>query len=108
MDMDCGAIGCFIEIEWAKLNDIPTCPLTNVIPVYNVDSTANEARVMTEIINLVLYYDNHSEHTKFAVTHLGKQSIILDYNWLCNYNPEINWQTKEVKISCCPLQCSTC
>jgi hypothetical protein len=32
----------------------------------------------------------------------------LGYNWLCNHNPEINWQTKDVKMSCCPLQCSTC
>jgi hypothetical protein len=23
-------------------------------------------------------------------------------------NPEINWQTKDVKMSHCPLQCSTC
>jgi hypothetical protein len=25
-----------------------------------------------------------------------------------NHNPEINWQTKDVKMSCCPVQCSTC
>jgi hypothetical protein len=34
--------------------------------------------------------------------------MILGYNWLCNHNPEINWQTKEVKMSQCPHQCSTC
>jgi hypothetical protein len=32
----------------------------------------------------------------------------LGYNWLRNHNPEINWQTKDVKMSRCPLQCSTC
>jgi hypothetical protein len=31
--IDCGATGCFIDIEWAKLNNIPTRPLTNPIPV---------------------------------------------------------------------------
>jgi hypothetical protein len=41
--IDCGATGCFIDIEWAKLNNIPTRPLTNAIPVYNVDGTANDA-----------------------------------------------------------------
>jgi hypothetical protein len=25
--IDCGATSCFIDIEWAKLNNIPTCPL---------------------------------------------------------------------------------
>jgi hypothetical protein len=41
--IDCGATGCFIHIKWAKLNNIPTHPLTNLIPVYNVDGTANNA-----------------------------------------------------------------
>jgi hypothetical protein len=40
--IDCGATGCFIDIEWAKLNNIPMHPLTKPIPVYNIDSTAND------------------------------------------------------------------
>jgi hypothetical protein len=106
--IDCGATGCFIDIEWAKLNNIPTRPLTNPIPVYNVDSTTNDAGAMTDIANVILHYAHHSERTQLAVTRLGKQSLILGYNWLQNHNPEINWQTKDVKISRCPLQCSTC
>jgi hypothetical protein len=80
----------------------------NPIPVYNINSTANEAGMIVDIADMILCYDSHSEHTQFSVTHLGKQSMILGYNWLCNYNPEINWQTKDVKMSCCPTQCSTC
>jgi hypothetical protein len=106
--IDCSATGCFIDIKWAKLNNIPTCPLTKPIPVYNVNSTANDASAITDIANVILCYENHSEHTQLAVTCLGKQSLILGYNWLCNHNPEINWQTKDVKMSRCPLQCSTC
>jgi hypothetical protein len=106
--IDCGTTGCFIDIEWAKLNNVPTCPLTKLIPVYNVDSTANDAGAITDIANVILRYENHSEHTQLAVTRLGKQSLILGYNWLCNHNPEINWQTKDVKMSRCLLQCSTC
>jgi predicted aspartyl protease len=106
--IDCGATGCFIDIEWAKLNNIPTRPLTNPIPVYNVDGTANDAGMITDITDVVLRYDNDLERTQLAVTRLGKQSMILGYNWLRNRNPEINWQTKEVKMSRCPHQCSTC
>jgi hypothetical protein len=106
--IDCGATSCFIDIEWAKLNNVPTCPLTKPIPVYNVDGSANEAGTITDIDNVILRYENHSECTQLAVTRLGKQSLILGYNWLCNPNPEINWQTKDVKMSHCPLQCSTC
>jgi hypothetical protein len=105
--IDCGATGCFIDIEWAKLNNIPTHPLTNPIPVYNVDGTANDAGAITDIADVILRYEHHSERTQLAVTRLGKQSLILGYNWLRNHNPEINWQTKDVKMSRCPLQCST-
>jgi hypothetical protein len=106
--IDCGAMGCFIDIEWAKLNNIPMRPLTNPIPVYNIDGTANDASMITDITDVVLRYENHSECTQLAVTHLGKQSMILGYNWLRNHNPEINWQTKDVKMSWCPQQCSMC
>jgi hypothetical protein len=105
--IDCGATGCFIDIEWAKLNKIPTHPLTKLIPVYNVDGTANDAGMITDIADIILHYENHLEHTQLAITHLGKQSLILGYNWLCNDHLEINWQTKDVKMSRCPLQCST-
>jgi hypothetical protein len=52
--IDCGATGCFIDIEWAKLNNIPTRPLTNPIPVYNVDGTTNDASMITDITDVVL------------------------------------------------------
>jgi hypothetical protein len=106
--IDCSATGCFIDIKWAKLNNIHTRPLTKPIPVYNVDGTANDAGMITDIADVILCYENHLKRTQLAVTRLGKQSLILGYNWLRNHNPEINWQTKNVKMSRCPLQCSTC
>ena len=50
----------------------------------------------------------HSERVQLAVTGLGKQKLILEYSWLQKRNPEINWETKEVKMSCCPSGCTTC
>jgi hypothetical protein len=81
------------------MGEVKQYPLTNLIPVYN--DTENEARMITEITDLILCQDSHTEHIQFAVNHLGMQNIILGYNWLQNHNPEINWQTKEVKMSCC-------
>jgi hypothetical protein len=106
--IDCRAMGCFIDIEGVKLNNIPTHPLTKPIPIYNVDGTANDASANTDIANLILCYEHQSEHTQLAITRLGKQSLIWGYNRLQNHNPEINWQTKDIKMSHCPLQCSTC
>jgi hypothetical protein len=52
--IDCSATGCFIDIEWAKLNNVPTHPLTKLIPVYNVDGTANDASAITDIADVIL------------------------------------------------------
>jgi hypothetical protein len=76
--------------------------------VQYTNSTTNGAGAITNIADVILRYEHHSERTQLAVTYLGKQSLILGYNWLHNHNPEINWQTKDVKMSRCPLQYSTC
>jgi hypothetical protein len=64
--IDCSETGYFIDIDWAKSNNIPTHPLTNLIPIYNVNGTTNEAGMIVEIADLVLCYDNHSERTQFS------------------------------------------
>jgi hypothetical protein len=61
--IDCGTTGCFIDIEWAKLNNVPTHPLSKLIPLYNVDSTANDTGAITDIADAILHYEDHSEHT---------------------------------------------
>jgi hypothetical protein len=94
--VDCGATGLFIDTEYVRSNNIPTCCLTTPIPVYNVDGTANEASAITEIADVILCYKGHAERTQFAVTSLGKQSMILGFTWLREHNLKIDWQTKEV------------
>src|SRR3981189_3145316 len=106
--VDCCATGLFIDTEYVRGNNLSAHRLTTPIPVYNVAGTANEAGAITEIADVILRYKGHSERTQFAVTLLGKQSMILGFTWLREHNPEIDWQTKEVRMSRCPPQCSTC
>jgi hypothetical protein len=73
--IECGATGCFIDIEWAKYNNIPTCPLTKLIPVYNVNSTANDTGPITDIGDIILCYENHLECTQLAITHLAEPNV---------------------------------
>jgi len=42
-----------------------------------------------------------------AVSRLGKQSLILGYNWLKDHNPKIDWEKGEVEMTHCPLQCES-
>src|SRR3981189_2876049 len=106
--VDCGATWLFIDTEYVHLNNLSTRRLASPIPVYNIDGTANEAGAITEIADVILHYKGHAERTRFAVTSLGKQSMILGFTWLREHNPEIDWQMKEVRMSRCPPQCSTC
>src|SRR3981189_2652813 len=104
----CGAPRLFADTEYVRSNNLSTRRLTTPIPVYNVDGTANEAGAITEIADIILRYKGHAERTQLAVTSLGKQTMILSFTWLRKHNPEIDWQAKEVRMSRCPPQCSTC
>jgi len=38
-----------------------------------------------------------------AVSGLGKQSLILGYDWLKDHNSRIDWEKREVEMTRCPL-----
>ena len=103
--IDSGATGEFIDRHYAKINQLYTWKLSKPILVYNVDGTLNKAGSITEVVDLILRYRNHLEQTLFAVTGLGKQKLILGHSWLWKHNPEIDWVTREVKMSRCPPWC---
>ena len=52
-----------------------------------------------------VYYKNHVERMRIDVYDLGKTEIILGMLWLAAHNPEINWETGEVKMTRCPPLC---
>ncbi|KAG5722174.1 hypothetical protein E4T56_gene6842 [Termitomyces sp. T112] len=83
-------------------------PLPKPIPVYNIDRMPNKAGTINSMVDLVLRYQNHVEHTMFAVTSLGSQNMILSFMWLHKHNPEVNWTKGEVTMSRCLQKCSAC
>jgi len=82
-----------------------TQTLSHNIPVFNVDGSPNEAGQISEVVDVVLCYKTHSERMLLAVSGLGKQNLILDYDWLKDHNPKIDWEKEEVKMTHCPLRC---
>jgi Retroviral aspartyl protease len=106
--LDCGATNKFVHSDFVKRNRITTRLLSRPIPIYNVDGTLNEAGSITEVVEMMLQYCDHSEKMIFAVTGLGKQDVILGLTWLCEHNPEVNWKSGEVKMSRCLNHCCTC
>ena len=78
--VDFGATGNFINQEYVHSHRLTTRQLSKPVPVFNVDGTPNNAGSITEVINLILWYRNHSKRTLFAVTSIGKQHLILGHS----------------------------
>jgi len=55
-------------------------------------------------VEVNVFYKNHVERMRMDVCNLGKTEVILEMPWLQAHNPEINWETEEVKMTrCLPL-----
>ena len=81
------------------MKGISTRNISRPIPVFNVDGSPNEARQISKVVDVVLCYKTHSERMLLVVSNLGKQSMILGYTWLKDYNLEVDWQTEEVQMN---------
>jgi len=103
--LDCRATESLIDRDFVHSKGMNTQTLSHNILVFNIDSSSNEAGQISEIMDIVLYYKIHSERMLLAISRLGKQSLILDYDWLKDHNPKIDWEKGEVEMTYCPLQC---
>ena len=66
-----GATGMFIDIKFVWPKNIWTHQLPRAIPVYNIDGTPNEAGHITEVIDLIVQYKDHSEQVTFHITSIS-------------------------------------
>jgi len=101
--LDCGATGSLINRDFVRLEGMNTQTLSHNILVFNVDGSPNEAGQISKMVDVVLRYKTHSERMLLAISRLGKQSLILGYDWLKDHNPKIDWEKGEVEMTCCPL-----
>ena len=103
--LDSRATESLINWNFVYLKGINTQTLLHNIPVFNINGSSNKAEQISEVVDVLFYYKTHSERMLLAVSGLRKQSLILGYNWLKDYNSKIDWEKKKVKMTCCPLRC---
>jgi len=101
--LDSRATGSFIDRDFVCSKGMNTQTLLRNIPVFNVNGSPNKAGQISEVMDVVLRYKTHSERMLLAVSRLGKQSLILGYDWLKDHNPKIDWEKREVEMTHCPL-----
>ena len=73
--------------------------------VKNIDGTYNSGGAITYQVEVNVYYKNHVERMRIDVCDLGRMEVILGMPQLAAHNPEINWETEEVKMMRCPPLC---
>ena len=94
----------FIDRKMVAKHEFQLQKLERPVQVKNVDGTNNSAGAITHQVEVNVYYKGHIERMRMDVCDLGKTDVILGMLWLQAYNPEIDWEMEEVKMTrCLPL-----
>jgi len=102
--LDSGAIGLFMSKRLAERQGFKLEKLDKPIKVRNIDGSDNKGGSIIHEVEVNLYYRGHIERVRMNVCELGKTEVILGMPWLAAHNPEINWETGEVRMTrCLPL-----
>ena len=103
--LDSGTMGMFMHRQTVARNRFKLQKLERPIAVRNIDGTNNSRRAITHQVECNVFYKGHMERMRMDVCNLGKTEVILGIPWLAAHNPEINWETGEVKMTRCPPLC---
>jgi len=104
--LDSGATGMFMDRQTAARHGFKLQKLERPLVIRNVDGTNNSGEAITHQVECNVFYKGHMERMRMDVCDLGKTEVILGMPWLVAHNPEINWETREVKMTRCPPLCS--
>ena len=69
-------------------------PINRSFKIFNANKTKNGE--VTRFVLLELKINRHMEQIDIAVTNLNSMDMFLGYNWLVQYNPEVNWNIRTI------------
>jgi len=86
-----GVMESFVDQEIVKRLKLRTWQLEASINVRNINGTKNIGGKITSYLNQIVSQGNRKIRERFYITNLREDRIILEYPWLCDFNPQINW-----------------
>jgi len=102
--LDSSATGMFMDRQMAARHGFKLQELERLLVVRNIDGINNSGGAIIHQVECNVFYKGHMERMRMDVCDLGKTEVILGMPWLVAHNPEINWETGEVKMTrCLPL-----
>ena len=96
--LDSGAQGEFMDEEYAKELKVVVKPLTTPIKVRNADGTKNQSGEIKSYTWIKTRIGGEPLEIRFLITKLPDSKLILGLPWLKEHNPDINWETGQIKI----------
>ena len=103
--LDSGVTGLVMSSEFARKQEFKLKKLERPIYVRNVDSLLNKEGSIEHMVEVNIYYQGHRERMEIDMIGEQKCQVILEMSWLAHHNPEIDWKTREVKMTRYPEEC---
>ena len=103
--LDSGVMEMFMDRQTAAKHGFKLQKLERPLVVRNIDGMNNSRGAIMHQVECNVFYKGHMERMRMDVCDLGKTEVILGMPWLAVHNPEINWETEEVKMTRCPPLC---
>jgi len=103
--LDSGVTGLVMSSEFARKQGFKLKKLERPIYVRNVDSLLNKEGSIEHMVEVNIYYQGHRERMEIDMIGEQKCQVILEMSWLAHHNPEIDWKTREVKMTRYPEEC---
>jgi len=103
--LDSGATELVMSSEFAKKQWFKLKKLERPMNVRNINRSLNKEGPIEHTVEVNICYQGHRERTEIDVIRGQKLTVILGMSWLARYNPEIDWKTREVKMTRCPEEC---
>ena len=103
--LDSKVTGLVMSLEFARKQGFKLKKIENLIYVRNVDGTFSKERLMENMAEVNIYYQEYRERIEINVIGGQKWNMILGMPWLACHNPEIDWRTGEIKMTRCLEKC---
>lgn len=101
--IDSGAMGCFMNPEFAEKWDIPTTRNEKPyrLTLLGGKDAGHDGWVRRRTDGIVMVVNGHQETLYFDIVPIGRHDLVLGTLWLNYHNPSVDWVTRAVKFDKC-------
>jgi len=101
--IDSGATDCFMSETFIWRMKLGRRPLQRPQKIWNIDNTANPARLITHYVDLKVQTNGTNKVIQFLVMNIGNEEIMLGYPWMATFEPQFMWKSGIIHEKALPI-----